>query len=239
MSYLSGQARPGVTGFPYQLKRDPYSSHSVILARAGEGRGRRLLDVGAADGFLAEQLTERGYEVTCIEGDQGLAALAAGKCRSVVVADLEGDLPDLDGPFDVIVYGDVLEHLKDPLRVFLTLNRLLSPGGTIIVSVPNVAHLWVRLQLLLGRFEYADQGILDRTHLRFFTLGSFRRFLAEAKLTVVELVATPVPLPLLIPERYHGRWLRALHALNAALAGARKTLFGYQFVAVARLGERP
>jgi len=228
-----------MTGFPYQLKRDPYSSHSVILARAGEGRGRRLLDVGAADGFLAEQLTARGYEVTGIEGDQGLAALAAGKCRSVVVADLERDLPDLDGPFDVIVYGDVLEHLKDPLRVLLTLNRLLSPGGTIIVSVPNTAHLWVRLQLLIGRFEYADRGLLDRTHLRFFTLASFRRFLAEAKLTVVEVVATPVPLPLLIPERYHGRWLRVLHAMNAALAGTWKTLFGYQFVAVARLGERP
>ncbi len=236
MSHLSVHAGEGVTGSPYQLKRDPYSSHSVILSRLGEGHGRRLLDVGAADGFLAEQLTARGYEITCIEGNQGLAALAAGKCRSVVVADLDRDLPELDGPFDVIVYGDILEHLKDPFRIFLDLNRLLSQNGTVIVSVPNVAHFWVRYQLLLGRFEYADRGILDRTHLRFFTLASFQRLLADARLMVVELVATPVPLPLLIPERYHGRWLSALHALNAALAGAWKTLFAYQFVAVARPG---
>lgn len=223
----------------YQLKRDPYSSHSVILSRLGAGRGRRLLDVGAADGFLAGQLTEQGYEVTCIEGDPELAALAAGKCRAVVVADLDRDTPDLDGVFDVIVYGDVLEHLKDPLRVVRTLARRLRPGGTIVVSVPNVAHAWVRLQLLLGRFEYAERGILDRTHLRFFTLSSFRRFLADAGLTVLELVATPVPLPLLVPERLHGRWLGALHAGNATLARAWKTLFAYQFVALARPGGLP
>lgn len=192
--------------------------------------------MGAADGFLAERFTERGYEVTCIEGDPGLAALAASKCRAVMVADLDRDNPELEGPFDVIVYGDVLEHLRDPLRVILQLNRHLSPDGVVIVSVPNVAHLWIRLQLLLGRFEYADRGILDRSHLRFFTLASFRRFLAEANLTVMELIPTPVPLPLVVPKRYHGRWLAALQALNAALARAWKTLFAYQFVAVARRG---
>ena len=224
---------------PYQLKDDPYSSHSVILSRFGEGRGRRLLDVGAADGFLAQRLTEQGYEVTCIEGDPGLAALAVGKCRAVVQADLDREVPELDGPFDVIVYGDVLEHLKDPLRVFQHLNRYLRPDGTLVVSVPNVAHLWVRLQLLLGRFEYTDRGILDRTHLRFFTLASLRRFLAEAKVTVIEIVPTPVPLPLLVPARYHGWWLTALHVVNAALARVFKTLLGYQFVAVARPEARP
>ncbi len=228
-----------VSESPYRLKDDPYSSHSVILSRLGEGRGRRLLDVGAANGFLAQRLTERGYEVTGIEGDPRLAALAAGKCHAVVVADLDREAPELSGSFDVIVYGDVLEHLKDPLRVFQHLNRYLSPDGTLVISVPNVAHLRVRLQLLLGRFEYAERGILDRTHLRFFTLSSLRRFLAEAKVTVVELVATPVPLPLLVPERYHGWWLNTLHATNAALARVFKTLLGYQFVVVARREALP
>lgn len=219
---------------PYQLKTDPYSSHAVILSLLREGRGRRLLDVGAASGFLAQQLTERGYEVTCLEGNPQLASQAVGKCRAVVVADLDRETPELDGHFDVIVYGDILEHLKDPFRIFLALNRYLSPAGLVVVSVPNIAHLWVRLQLLRGRFEYAERGILDQGHLRFFTLSSFQRFLVEAKLTVIELVSTPVPLPLLVPERYHGCWLTALHALSYALARTWKTLFGYQFVAVAK-----
>lgn len=224
---------------PYQFKGDPYSSHSVILSLLGAGQGRRLLDVGAGDGFLAKRLTAQGYEVTCIERDPGLAVLAGRECRAALVADLDRDTPELDGPFDVIVYGDILEHLEDPLRVLLELNRHLSPEGTVIVSVPNVAHLWIRLQLLLGRFEYTDRGILDRTHLRFFTLASFRRLLAEAELTVLELIPTPVPLPLLVPERFHGRWLAALHAMNAVLSRARKTLFAYQFVAVVRPAALP
>jgi len=225
-----------VTGSPYRLKADPYSSHSVILRHLPAGAGKKALDVGAAEGYLAEILTARGFEVTCLERDPGLAAAAAGKCRRVVVADLERELPTLDGPFAVIVCGDILEHLSDPARVLASLTQHLGGDGLVIVSVPNVAHLWVRLQVLLGRFEYADRGILDRTHLRFFTRNSLLRLLAESKLEVIALVPTPVPLPLLVPERWHGPWLRALHALNALGARCWQGLFAYQFVAVARRG---
>jgi 2-polyprenyl-3-methyl-5-hydroxy-6-metoxy-1,4-benzoquinol methylase len=223
---------------PYQLKRDSYSSHAVILSRLGEGRGRRALDVGAADGYLSELLTARGWTVTALERDPALAARARGRCKEVVVADLEEAAPRLDGPFDAIVCGDVLEHLTDPLRVLTSLTRALAPGGTVVVSVPNVAHLWVRLSLLLGRFEYADRGILDRTHLRFFTRRTFLRFLREAGLEPRELCVTPVPLPLVVPERLHGGWLRALHAAGALAARAWPGGLAYQFVAVCgRRGE--
>jgi hypothetical protein len=103
----------------------------------------------------------------------------------------------------------------------------------VIVSVPNVAHLWVRLNLLFGRLEYMDRGILDRTHLRFFTLRSLKSFLREAGFECEEIVGTPVPLFLVVPKRCHGGWLRAVHALNAAVSRCWKTVFGYQFVAVA------
>jgi 2-polyprenyl-3-methyl-5-hydroxy-6-metoxy-1,4-benzoquinol methylase len=220
-------------------EKDPYSSHTVILARAGVGRGRRLLDVGAAQGVLAQRFTEAGFEVTCIEGDPQLAALAKDRCREVIVADLDGRLPSLVGRFDVIVFGDVLEHLKNPMEVLRRFSQYLQPEGKVIVSVPNIAHAWIRMGLLLGRFEYMERGILDRTHLRFFTLATFRRFLADAGLVVKELTATPVPLLLIVPQRYHGWWLRTLHALNAAVARCWKTMFGYQFVAVARAGKLP
>lgn len=224
---------------PYRLKDDPYSSHAAILARLGEGRGRRALDVGAADGFLSELLTARGWTVTALERDPEQAARARGRCKEVVVADLEPAAPLLAGPFDAIVYGDVLEHLTDPLAILRTLNRTLAPGGVVIVSVPNIAHLWVRLSLLVGRFEYTERGILDRTHLRFFTRRSLLALLREAGLQVTETVVTPAPLPLVVPSRWHGAWLRGLHALSARASRVWPGGLAYQFVAVCRGAEVP
>jgi SAM-dependent methyltransferase len=232
----SADAYYPTAGLTYQSKiSDPYSSHSVILARVGEGKGRRLLDVGSAQGVLAQKFTERGFEVTCVEGSAELAALGKDKCHEMIVADLDKPLPQLNGQFDVIVYGDILEHLRNPMEVFRGFNRYLRPNGQVIVSVPNLAHAWIRLNLLFGRFEYADRGILDRTHLRFFTLRAFREFLGDAGLEWEAIVATPVPLLLVVPPRYQGGgWLKALHSVNAAVAKCWKTMFGYQFVAVAR-----
>jgi len=226
--------RDAMTAPVYRWKGDRYSSHAVILARLGEGRGRRALDAGAADGFLAERLTANGWVVTAIERDPDLAGRARDKCDQVVVADLAYAAPLLAGPFDAIVCGDVLEHLSDPLGVLTALNRALADDGTIVASVPNVAHLWIRLQLLAGRFDYADRGILDRTHLRFFTRRTFVDLLERAGLVVHELSTTPVPLPLIVPERWHGGWLQALHAASARAARWWERGLGYQFVAVCR-----
>jgi 2-polyprenyl-3-methyl-5-hydroxy-6-metoxy-1,4-benzoquinol methylase len=218
----------------YTLKVDPHSSHSVILRWLGEGRGRRLLDVGAADGLLSRELTARGWRVTALEADPGQAAAAAGACEAVVVADLDHAVPALAGGFDAIVYGDVLEHLRDPGGVLAALDRYLAPAGQVVISVPNVAHLWMRLSLAAGRFEYGERGILDRTHLRFFTRRSLAALLAGAGLAVVRMTATPVPLYQVVPERLHGRALAAAHALSAAASRALPRLLGYQFVVLAR-----
>jgi len=218
----------------YQLKSDPHSSHALILRRLGDGRGRRALDVGAADGFLAELLTRQGWQVTALERNPEQAAKARGRCHEVIIADLAEAAPRLEGAFDAIVYGDVLEHLSDPLPALVALNRSLASGGRILVSVPNVAHLWVRLSLLLGRWDYADRGILDRTHVRFFTRRSFTRFLGDAGLDIEELVATPAPLPLVVPTRFHGGVLDAVHGLSAGAARLWKGGLAYQFVAVCR-----
>jgi 2-polyprenyl-3-methyl-5-hydroxy-6-metoxy-1,4-benzoquinol methylase len=218
----------------YTLKADPHSSHSVMLRWLADGRGRRLLDVGAADGLLARELTARGWRVTAIEADPALAKAGAEACETMLVADLDDEIPALHGAFDAIVYGDVLEHLRDPARVLAALNRALAPGGQAVISVPNVAHLWVRLSLAAGRFEYADRGILDRTHLRFFTRRSLVALLTGAGLRVERLTATPTPLYQMVPERLHGRALAALHGASAAAARALPRLLGYQFVVLAR-----
>jgi len=223
----------------YTLKPDPHSSHSVMLAWLGEGHGRRLLDVGAADALLSRHLTEAGWRVTGIESDPALAEAGRAYRERMVVSDLDRDLPDFDTSFDAIVYGDVLEHLVDPLRTVRGLNRWLSPGGRVVVSVPNVAHLLIRLSLLVGRFDYFDRGILDRTHLRFFTDRSLRRLLGAAGLVIVRRTATAVPLYQVTPVAWHGRVLAAVHAVSAAFSRMFPRLLAYQFVVAAERGTWP
>ena len=218
----------------YVFKGDPHSSHSVILDWLGEGRGRRVLDIGAADGLLARHLGERGWQVTGIESDPALAEAGARHCVTMIRADLNTAPPDLADTFDAIVYADVLEHLVDPLGVLLRLNRTLVPGGAVVVSIPNVAHLWVRFSLLAGRFPYGDRGILDRTHLRFFTERSLQALLREARLRVERWTATPVPLHQVVPSVWQGAWLEAVHAASAAASRRLPRLLGYQFVALGR-----
>jgi 2-polyprenyl-3-methyl-5-hydroxy-6-metoxy-1,4-benzoquinol methylase len=220
-------------GGRYTLKADPYSSHSLMLSWLGEGGGRRILDVGAADGFLSRRLSDLGWRVTAVEADPGLARAGAAHCERMVVADLNRAVPALDGPFDAMVFGDVLEHLAEPARVLAEIGRALAPDGRVVVSIPNVAHLWVRLSLLAGRFDYAERGILDRTHLRFFTDRTLRAMLAAAGFTVIRRSATPVPLHLVVPPRWHGRWLDAVHAASALAARGLPRLLGYQFVVLA------
>ena len=214
---------------PYALKPDRYSSHSVILAWLGDGGGRRLLDVGAAGGLLSRPLSARGWRVTAVEHDAVAARELDGACERVIVADAEA-LPPLGGPFHAVLFGDVLEHLRDPARVLRDVGRDLAAGGRVIVSVPNVAHLWIRLSLLAGRFDYADRGILDRTHLRFFTKRTLWELLRAGGLRARRWTATPVPLYQVVPERLHGGPLSAVHALSAAVSRALPGLLAYQFV---------
>ena len=232
---MSNATAANLVGSPYTFKlSDPHSSHSVILSLLESGTGR-VLDVGAAKGYIAAVLRQRGFTVVGIEGDPSLAREAANHCDQLFVLDLDGPMPEIEGDFDYIIYGDILEHLKNPLEVLLKLNRKLRPGGSVIISLPNIANIYVRLQLLMGRFEYSDRGILDRTHLRFFTRKSFCDFLAAGGLSVVSLRATPIPLPMVVPARFHGRFLSLTHDVSAWFAQHWQGLFGYQFIALAKL----
>jgi len=231
----AGATLRSVADSPYQSKKsDAYSSHSVILRLAGEGAGRRLLDVGAAHGYLAAALRAQGFQVTGIEADGVLAEEAAKHCDECLLLDLDGPLPKFAEPFDLMIFGDVLEHLRDPGAVLRELAGSLKDDGAVIISLPNVANIYVRVQLLFGRFDYQDRGLLDRTHMRFFTRKTFRQFMSDAGFAVGTLTATPIPLPLVVPQRFQGIVFGVLHAVNAWLARQWQTLFGYQFVAVAR-----
>jgi len=102
----------------------------------------------------------------------------------------------------------------------------------LIISVPNVANLYIRLSLLFGRFEYQDNGILDKSHLCFFTLRSARRFCKQGGITLTSTLVTPIPLPLIIPLFSENRPLNIFHVFNASLTQIMKSLLGYQFIFV-------
>jgi SAM-dependent methyltransferase len=122
--------------------------------------------------------------------NEAAATEAARHLARVVVADLEtADLVQEFGAasFDVVVFGDVLEHLRDPLTVLRQARPLLRPGGYVVISTPNIAHGDVRLALLAGRFNYTKVGILDDTHLRFFTRDSLVQFLHDSGFVLAEL----------------------------------------------------
>lgn len=190
-----------------------HSPHSKTIRYVGTGK--KVLDVGCASGYMAHRLSEKGCYVVGIEIDKASAEIASQYCRRVIVGDIEGieKLPFQDGFFDVILLGDVLEHLKRPDLTLIKLRRYLASGGFIIASIPNVARIGVRLKLLFGKFDYEDSGILSKGHLRFFTLKAARKLFETTGYVIV-------------------------HVDYTGLASRVKffpTLFAYQFIIIAQL----
>ena len=161
------------------------------------GHNKSVLEVGCATGYFTKALVDRGCKVVGLELDPEAAKLAESFAERVVVGD--ADTRDIwedidDETFDVITFGDVLEHLKDPLSVLRVAKRKLKPTGFIVTSLPNVAHGDVRLSLLHGEFHYRELGLLDRTHLRFFTLETIHEMMRDAGLVVIETERVIMPM---------------------------------------------
>lgn len=202
-------------------------SHALLLAAVPDGA--RVLDVGCAEGYLARALGERGCTVVGLEYDARAAEVAREACERVVTGDVEDPVVrgQIDGPFDRILFGDVLEHLRDPAAVLRWAATLLGDGGRAVVSLPNIAHWTARRQLLRGRFPQEDHGLFDRTHLRFFTRATARELVQSAGLVVASEAFAPAPLPLESRVRAVGR-------LTPRLLAWRPELFALQTVLVCR-----
>jgi 2-polyprenyl-3-methyl-5-hydroxy-6-metoxy-1,4-benzoquinol methylase len=218
----------------YPVKTDRHSSHSQILKECSQGNGRRLLDVGCARGHLAKEFVKQGWVVTGVEYNQEDAEIARKEGIDVIVGSAESAFSNISESFDVIVFADVLEHLVDPHAILQLAKQRLTPDGRIVISIPNIAHLTIRIQLLLGSFNYADRGILDRTHLHFYTKKSLREMITAAGLQTVHLGATPAPVEEVFPALRKIAPLRLLLELNALIAKSWKSALAYQYIAVAK-----
>jgi len=172
---LGRTARSKAFRYDAEIELDSPSTHAKIVRLVGSDK--RVLELGCATGYMSKALRAAGCRVVAVEIDEKAAAQAEEFCERVIVGDLdELDLEHvLDGEaFDVVVAGDVLEHLKDPSGVLLAVRRCLKRNGFVVASVPNVAHASLRLALLGGSFQYAEIGLLDRTHLHFYTYESLQ-----------------------------------------------------------------
>lgn len=159
--------------------------------------GTTVLDVGCASGYLAAALRERGCTTYGLELDPVLAAQARAHCETVFEIDVEraGERDELPRELDAILFGDVLEHLRDPDEVLSFARGLLRPGGIVFVSVPNGVHWRARYEIARGRFPLEDSGTFDRTHLRWFTRDSARELATLAGFAIECERFTPAPLP--------------------------------------------
>jgi 2-polyprenyl-3-methyl-5-hydroxy-6-metoxy-1,4-benzoquinol methylase len=149
-----------------------------LLRLWGDRKGKDVLDVGCGFATTSQFIQQRGNRVVGIESNADAVSVARTRIADVIEADLQ-NVPKL-GKFDAIIFADVLEHLAWPVGVLKKYADLLKPEGTVIVSLPNVGLWSVRLGLLFGGFRYQDSGVLDRTHLRFFTRRSAIEMLRSA-----------------------------------------------------------
>jgi len=223
------------TGYTY--KSSPYSSHALLVdALEPEGKGQRVLDVGCASGYLAGILADRGYRVTGIERPGGYGDQFPENVE-LVEADLDRGLPPLSGKFSYVICGDILEHLRDPGRLLGQITRVLEPDGRLIASLPHSGNLYFRLVVLSGRFPQEDKGLFDRTHVRFYVWQGWRDLLESSGYRIAERRVTGIPVGLALPRWDGSLIVRGLEGLTYCAARIWPTLFSYQFVLTAKLGE--
>jgi 2-polyprenyl-3-methyl-5-hydroxy-6-metoxy-1,4-benzoquinol methylase len=237
----------------YVFKPFEGSSHSWALKLLSSlPLSSRIIDIGAGGGGIGSALHGRGFTaLTAVEPDNDsrarLARFYTNTFSSVAEAVFENEphdrckeqseaittsLKKKSSPFDVALLLDVLEHVYERESFLHDIVSLMRPGGTILVSVPNIAHWSTRLSLFFGRFEYASRGILDRTHVRLYTRRSISSFLRSfSSLEVVDVQGSIVPIELLLPMKFRdSNFLRVFAQVRSTATRVVPGLFSYQIL---------
>src|SRR4051794_27334942 len=227
LELLTAEADTETDGYVH-LQTAPYRGHHLLAEAVLRVApvGGRVFEGGVSSGYFARVLVRAGLRVDGHELDPVAAERALTVCDQVIVGDLQQiEVDTLAATYDVLLFGDTLEHIADPVAVLTRLRTRLNPGGALVLSIPNVANWAVRLSLLAGQFRYTDRGILDRTHLRFYTKRTLVEMLADAGFTVERITGT-IPVPFLRTP--------ALTRLAHRIGNLRPSLFAYTFIVTAR-----
>lgn len=222
----------------YPLKPYEFSSHTLV-SRMIKGIGNQILDVGCGPGVIGEMIDIQ--ENSLIGVDRVEPRQGRERFREFVVYDLECGLPvaELAGRhFDYILLLDILEHLVNPTLALQDVHRIADPKTAIVISVPNVANIYVRLSLLVGRFEYADRGILDRTHVRFFTRSSLKQWVRENGFVIEKQLYTNIPINEVFGKPSSNLVLKMANQVLYFFTSLLSGLLAYQIILVVRSNVR-
>jgi 2-polyprenyl-3-methyl-5-hydroxy-6-metoxy-1,4-benzoquinol methylase len=221
----------------YEAKTDVDSSHVQLIEWLSGYPARRVLDLGCNDGSLAAELRVHGHQVVGVDVAEHPGV--RDRTDQFLQADLEQGIPTEAGTgFDVVLAADVLEHVSDPQRMLEQARSRLTPGGSVVTSVPNFGHWYPRFRVLLGQFDYDRRGILDRGHLRFFTRRSFERLAGRAGFRVRRRGALGLPFDVMARGGNETRAQQSPGVVSVVRAVDRfgvklwPTLFAYQFLYV-------
>jgi 2-polyprenyl-3-methyl-5-hydroxy-6-metoxy-1,4-benzoquinol methylase len=218
----------------YQLKPSEDSSHGRISTLLRSRRPSKILDLGCSSGLLAERLTDMGHDVTGVDVME--IAGVDQRTSTFVKADLNEGIPaEVGTGYDIVLAADVLEHLVNPGALMGQVKNVLAPDGVAMFCVPNIAHWYPRLRSTLGMFDYDQRGILDSTHLRFFTRRSIRKLVERQGFTIRRIEPVGLPLDALGMEGTKAKMLRLVDRL---LLDLWPTMFGYQFIVEATPTDR-
>lgn len=213
-----------------QTKGD--SSHSKLLSHISKRPAGLLVDLGCSDGKLSSDFRQSGHTVVGVEIRQ--ISGVAENVDQFIIADLDQGLPpDFPKEIDIVVCADVLEHVREPEELLRELATRLSRGGVVVASIPNFGHWYPRLRTILGLFDYDSRGILDSTHVRFFTRRSFERTALAAGYTVNRISYTGLPLEVVLRggnSKKVPSILRPIKMIDTFLIKIRPQLFAYQML---------
>lgn len=221
---------------PYLDKPDPWSSHSIVATWIQKlPQDSIILDVGTATGTIRRLCSRDIYHWRGLEPVAEWGKIARPLYDDFFIGSIEEAPDEFISSCDFIILADVLEHLPQPEKTLLRIIRHQKTGTRFAISVPNVANLYIRLNLLFGRFEYMERGILDKSHLRFFTRSSIIKSVRESGLAIKAVKTTPIPLSLVHSFFVEKRFGKFVHKTLAILTSLVPTILGYQFVILAEL----
>jgi 2-polyprenyl-3-methyl-5-hydroxy-6-metoxy-1,4-benzoquinol methylase len=219
----------------YEVKEGELSSHRALLEWVAALPAGRVLDLGCAGGYIAEELRKHGHHVTGV--DVAESEGVRERVDEFVRADLDRGIgAAVRGQYDIVLAADVLEHVRNPEQVLEDARGLLAADGVVIACVPNFGHWYPRLRVASGTFAYERRGILDAGHVRFFTRRTFNRLAQQSGFAVAR--ERPLGLPFEVLGRGgagRGRGAsRVLAVVDRAAVALAPSLFAYQFLAELR-----
>jgi O-antigen biosynthesis protein len=212
---------------------NPYEVHMFVFNKIKVSAS--VLELGCASGYFSKYLKQKNVKVCGVEIEKAAADKAEKWCDKVVVADLENPTKiEIHEKFDYVLLMDVIEHLKNREALLLHIPIWLKPNGKLILTTPNIAYISIRLKLFFGNFTYTKWGILDETHVHFFTKKTLINLLKEQGYKIDEIIASADfgQLPLL------GRLFRHIPKfIQFKITQIFPTLLGVQWVVVASVKE--